>query len=456
MVRLRLIGFLLCASKVIAQPAPNSTLAERGAAFAALPDQRTGTEVLYSSAWDEISNPNGVINFGTAENAAMLDERARVVQEYKFQLKREHFNQTVGPWGSPRLRKALATHVNKYFKVHNTFNETEVTFATGVTAFFDLLGWSLFNTGDAILLGTPSYPGFANDFSKRAGVRPIFVSFNGTDQFTPESIPYYEAAIAQSSNEKFRAMVICNPHNPLGQSYPRETIIALMKFASKHKLHLIFDEVYALSTHTIPGEEGGASFSSAFSFDSSEYIDQKYIHLLYGTSKDFATFGLRLGALLTKNTELTRAVFNQVTYYWPGNALQEIGSLILEDEAGKEAFVAKSSETAARNSGRVRAVLDQAGVPYSRKANAGFFLWVDFGKFLPNVTGDQWAVERAFTQQLQRQNVFLSAGQGQRAPRAGFYRLCFSQPDAALKEGLRRLVRAIGKDEGIVDSVWGL
>lgn len=456
MLQTTYLSIFLFASNVFAQSSSrNSTLAGRGANFAALPDQRQGLELLFSTFWDPVTNPTGMINFGTAENGAMLDEVVTLTQRYNFKLKKESFNLKFGAWGSPRLRKAMAIHVNQYLNIHNPFNETDVTFATGVTAIFDLLGFSLFNPGDALLLTSPSYPGFASDFALKAGVRPVFVPFNGTDQFTPASISYYEAAIAKASNETIRAMIVCNPHNPLGQSYSRETLISLMKFASRHKLHIIFDEVYALSAHNIPGEEGGANYTSAFSFDSSEYIDSNYIHLLYSTSKDFAAFGLRLGAVLTKNAELTRAIYNQVSFNWGGNAVQELGALILEDEEGKKAFIAKSRETAARNSGRVRSVLDQAGVEYSRKSNAGFFLWVDLGPFLPAVNGtDQWPAEAAMTQKLFGAGVFLLNGRSQRAERAGFYRLCFSQTDAAIKEGLKRLLRVLGKDETIPDKVW--
>lgn len=44
-------------------------------------------------------------------------------------------------------------------------------------------------------------------------------------------------------------MIITNPHNPLGQTLSRETLIGYCKFAEKHDLQLISDEIYAMSVY---------------------------------------------------------------------------------------------------------------------------------------------------------------------------------------------------------------
>ena len=72
------IGISILVLNVVAQPSSsNSTLAGRGAGFAALPDQRQGLELLFSSFWDPVTNPTGIVNFGTAENVRLLSEHQK-------------------------------------------------------------------------------------------------------------------------------------------------------------------------------------------------------------------------------------------------------------------------------------------------------------------------------------------------------------------------------------------
>ena len=80
-----------------------------------------------------------------------------------------------------------------------------------------------------------------------------------------------------------------------------------MKLCAKYNLHLISDEIYALSIFNVPGKEQPPPFTSLLSIDPTELISTNYIHVLYGISKDFGAAGLRLGCLITQNAELTKA-----------------------------------------------------------------------------------------------------------------------------------------------------
>ena len=46
-----------------------------------------------------------------------------------------------------------------------------------------------------------------------------------------------------------RAMLVCNPHNPLGTTVSRSTLAGYCRFAQKHDLHLVSDEIYAMSIY---------------------------------------------------------------------------------------------------------------------------------------------------------------------------------------------------------------
>jgi len=68
-----------------------------------------------------------------------------------------------------------------------------------------------------------------------------------------------------------------------------------MRLCEKQKIHLLSAEIYTLSVYDIPGEPKATKLESILSLDMDQYIDQKYIHVLYGMSKDTAAGGIRLG-----------------------------------------------------------------------------------------------------------------------------------------------------------------
>jgi hypothetical protein len=50
---------------------------------------------------------------------------------------------------------------------------------------------------------------------------------------------------------------VCNPQNPLGRTYSRETLLAYARFCEENDLHLVSDEIYAMSVYDNPGTYDG-------------------------------------------------------------------------------------------------------------------------------------------------------------------------------------------------------
>lgn len=129
----------------------------------------------------------------------------------------------------------------------------------------------------------------------------------GTDQFTPDCVAAFDAGFedAKARGVNVRALIICNPHNPLGKyyllpkltcdkeysnkvqpgrCYPPETLRALLKFCASKGIHLISDEIYALSTYP-RDDQPSEKFTSIRAIDYSGIIDPTQVHVLYGMSK---------------------------------------------------------------------------------------------------------------------------------------------------------------------------
>lgn len=112
-----------------------------------------------------------------------------------------------------------------------------------------------------------------------------------------------------------KAILVCNPHNPLGQCYPKTTLAALLQFCQKNNLHYISDEVYALSVHA-PGsicdgniEEGrlhDQTTMQAFTSILSVEPPNETVHVIYSLSKDFGCSGLRMVSVYVEYYSLFR------------------------------------------------------------------------------------------------------------------------------------------------------
>lgn len=62
----------------------------------------------------------------------------------------------------------MASHVNRHFNPFTLVTAEEVICGNGVTALCSLLGFSLADEGDGLLLMTPSYGKFENDWTMLA------------------------------------------------------------------------------------------------------------------------------------------------------------------------------------------------------------------------------------------------------------------------------------------------
>ncbi|KAJ9635156.1 hypothetical protein H2201_003310 [Coniosporium apollinis] len=432
----------------------SSTLGRRGAALASQESIRDKFGTILADPYDPDTNPSGFINIGTAENYIMLSDAAEFANKH-IHLSGKNFSYGEGPWGTKRLRRAMTAHMTKYFHPHHPLHEDDLLFANGCTSLMEMLGFSLMDPGDGILLTRPCYIAFALDFGTKAAVQPVFVSFGDVDQFSVAAIPCYEAALsaAQEAGITVRALMLCHPHNPLGQCYPRATLEALMQFCQRHNIHMIADEIYALSVYDIPDPKAVA-FESVLSFDTTPYISNDYLHVMYGLSKDTAAGGLRLGVVYLRNKELMRAMSAVTQFHWPGAADEKIAIAMLEDREWMAQFLETSRGRLAEGNKLTRSLLEEMRIPFRAGANAGFFIWADLRRFLKEESGkwlegktDGWEAEKVLSKRLIEEKVFIMDGGSQAAEEPGFFRIIFSHDERTMREGLRRVGKAIRAKE---------
>jgi 1-aminocyclopropane-1-carboxylate synthase len=129
-----------------------------------------------------------------------------------------------GPIGSEALRTALATFMNQHFAPVTPVLPETIVVSSGLSAVLELLAWTLANPGDGILIGRPFYSAFPGDFHARAEVEAVPVAFEGSDPFAESCAEWYERALEEFNKRpgtgRIRALIIANPHNPLGRFPP--------------------------------------------------------------------------------------------------------------------------------------------------------------------------------------------------------------------------------------------
>ena len=148
-------------------------------------------------------------------------------------------------------------------------------------------------SGDEIIVTDPSYANYmAFAISCGAVVKSVKTSID--DGFRLPPIEKFEEQIT----DKTKAILICNPNNPTGYLYTRREMNQIRDMVKKYDLYLFSDEVYREFIYT------GSPYISACHL---EGIEQNVV-LIDSVSKRYSECGIRIGALITKNEEVRKAV----------------------------------------------------------------------------------------------------------------------------------------------------
>ena len=129
----------------------------------------------------------------------------------------------------------------------------------------------------------------------RSSVNTIAVDLPSfQSNFTDELLLSLEEAY-RSAKYPIKALMICNPHNPLGLYYPRVVLESCIRFCKSHGIHFISNGVYAPTKFDAPDFVEPREFVSALSLDLDELgADKSRVHMIWSTSKDFGQSGFRM------------------------------------------------------------------------------------------------------------------------------------------------------------------
>lgn len=98
--------------------------------------------------------------------------------------------------------------------------------------------------GDGVVITPPVYPPFV-DLVTEAGRAVVPVPLRPTDGGHELDLDGIEAALADGA----RAVLLCNPHNPLGLVHSRQSLLELSRIVARHGAVVVSDEIHAPLTH---------------------------------------------------------------------------------------------------------------------------------------------------------------------------------------------------------------
>jgi aspartate/methionine/tyrosine aminotransferase len=427
-----------------------STLSLRAQDASAAAAQNLMWDILVDT-WCPSSNPDGYINVGVAENALMHTEILEYLNKNP-KIPAEYLTYNDGGGGSNRLRRAIAQFLNRHLKPVTPLDAEQLVVTNGVSPAIEHVSWAFTDPGEGILLGRPFYGTFVPDLSTRPGATVVPVNFDDVDPFSAEAVSKYEEALLsfqESTGKKVKALMLCHPHNPLGRCYPREVIIQLMQLCQRYQIHLISDEIYALSVfeNTVDEYPAPVQFESALSINLKDIIDPKLVHVLWGMSKDFGANGIRLGVIISQFSAEFHGALRAISLYsYSSGIADHMVAGLLEDDAFTESYIKENQKRLSESYAFAVEFLKKNGIDHATGCNAAFFLWVDLGKryreLHPEIPAEEEVGEKAM-QQLLQEKVFLASGALFGSEKDGWFRIVFTQPRDYLERALKRIVKAV-------------
>jgi aminotransferase len=281
-----------------------------------------------------------------------------VLKEAACEAIRADVNQYAVTWGTPRLRRALASKYAADYGME-VDEAREVTVTCGATEAMAAALMAVINPGDEVIIFEPFYENYGPD-AILCDAKPVWVPLEAGEPLDVERV-------AAAVTERTRAIVINTPNNPTGRVFTRTELQALAGLCLRHDLLAVTDEIYE---HIIYDAEH-------VPLATLEGMRERTI-TISGFSKTFSVTGWRVGTIIAPPTIslAIRKVHDFLTVGAPA-PLQEACAAGLE-RLGRDYYDSLARDYRERRDVLVSALQD-AGFRCSTPAGA-YYVLADFSE----------------------------------------------------------------------------
>ncbi|XP_054443173.1 1-aminocyclopropane-1-carboxylate synthase-like protein 1 [Pteronotus mesoamericanus] len=386
--------------------------------------------------YDEEKNPHGIVNLGTSENKLCFDLLSKRLSQSDMLQVEPSLLQYPDWRGHLFLREEVARFLSFYCKSPVPLKPENVVVLNGCASLFSALATVLCEAGEAFLIAAPYYGAITQHVYLYGNVRLVCVYLDSevTGQDTRPfqlSVEKLEMALqgADSEGVKVKGLILINPQNPLGDIYSPEELREYLEFARRHGLHVVVDEVYMLSVF-----EESLGYHSVLSLE--RLPDPQRTHVMWATSKDFGMSGLRFGTLYTENQDVATAVASLCRYHGLSGLVQyQMARLLQDHDWINQVYLPENHARLKAAHTYVAGELQALGIPFLNRG-AGFFIWADLRKYLPEATFEE---EMLLWHRFLDNKVLLSFGKAFECKEPGWFRLVFSDKAHRLRLGMQRV-----------------
>uniref|UniRef100_A0A803SM99 Aminotransferase class I/classII large domain-containing protein n=1 Tax=Anolis carolinensis TaxID=28377 RepID=A0A803SM99_ANOCA len=379
-----------------------------------------GYSAYHADKYDENKNPNGIINFGTSENKLCFDLMSKRLTQSDMNVMEPPFLQYPDWKGHMFLREEVAKFLTYYCKAPAPLKAENVIVQNGCGSLFSSLATVLCEPGEAFLIPTPFYGGITQSVFLYGNVKLVYVYLDS--QVTGTCTRPFQLTV-----EKLKKAFQDAQSEGVGikDIYSLSELQEYLEFAKRHELHVIVDEIYMLSVF-----DESTIFHSVLEME--RLPDPQRTHVMWGTTKDFAISGIRFGTLYTLNQDVASAVASLCYLHGVSGPIQhKIAQLLRDRDWINQVFLRANHERLKAAHTFVTDELKTLGLPFLNR-NAGFFVWIDFRKYLRKGTFEE---EMRLWRRFLSNKVLLCHGKGFECSEPGWFRIIFADKIQRLQLG---------------------
>lgn len=206
----------------------------------------------------------------------------------------QEFNEPYIPYthslGLDSLRKGIQEYYKSY-QIH--IDKSHISICVGASEALEFVFQSCFNEGDELLIPEPFYANYMG-FARGSNINIVPIHSRIDNGFALPPIEDFAKRITKNT----KGILICNPGNPTGYLYSQKELETLRDICIKNDLFLIADEVYREFCYD--GQKHHSILSLPGLDDLAIVIDS--------FSKRYSLCGIRLGMVITRNTEVSETI----------------------------------------------------------------------------------------------------------------------------------------------------
>lgn len=180
-----------------------------------------------------ISNQYGAINL--SQGFPDFDPPKEILEELQ-RAATEGPHQYAVTWGAQDFREALAEKQEHFMGIKINPNENIVVTCGSTEAMMTAM-MSICEVGDKVAIFSPFYENYAAD-TILCGAQPIYIPLK------PPTFDFDREALEAAFKAGAKALVLCNPSNPIGKVFTKEELLDIAKIVERYDAYVITDEVY--------------------------------------------------------------------------------------------------------------------------------------------------------------------------------------------------------------------